>query len=306
MYVCFFPEVSVLKIFEEAKAVEDSSARCAVDVDLDNGLEETTKKEDTKKQPNIQHNPLQVILQKELPADKVDVWSEMVDRTYRAHITLLTEPGNATELKDKVMATDAFKIRGVSGASYVGFFYCFASSAESTTSPHKRSAPFQDAHASKLIHSMLEARLGSDERSIAHGDMYFLNDNGKFGLMNKFMGLFKWAGDTVDGERKVALSVRRKHIMVAYNEASARSRRRNTRSFTGLKHMENLFVFTKSDIDLPSKSKKHFTGTNQGETFENVHLPALSGLWSSEVKTKKLIYGLRRFRPGGPGDDEDQ
>jgi len=34
-------------------------------------------------------------------------------------------------------------------------------------------------------------------------------------------------------------------------------------------------------------------------------LPSLSSLWSKNVKTKKQIYGLRRVRPGGPGDDED-
>ena len=81
------------------------------------------------------------------------------------------------------------------------------------------------------------------------------------------------------------MPLKRKQIVITYNEASARQRKKNTRSFTGLKHVENLYVFTKTDIDLPGKPKKHFAGTNQGETFENVALPALATLWHEDAKT---------------------
>jgi hypothetical protein len=187
----------VHKMFEEALAATATTAPdTAVDPPGDDDV--IKKKDKTKDKVPESFHPLKAILEKDIPADKVDIWAEMVDRTYRAHITLITEPANATELKDKVKATDAFKLRGVSGSSYIAFFYCYASSAESTTSPHKRSAPYQDTHASKLIHSMLEARLDSDERSIAPGDMYLLSDNGKFGLGPRFMNLFKWAGDAAE------------------------------------------------------------------------------------------------------------
>jgi hypothetical protein len=166
-------------------------------------------------------------------------------------------------------------------------------------------APFQEPHAAKLIHAVLEARSGTDDKSISHGDMFFLNDCGKSGLTNRILNLFKWASEAAEGEKKTPVKVKRKSLVISYNEQSARARKKNTRSFTGLNHMEILHVFTKTDIDLPSKAKRHFAGTNQGQTFENVLLPGLGDLWTLEVKTKKQIYGSRRFRPGGPGDDDE-
>jgi len=104
------------------------------------------------------------------------------------------------------------------------------------------------------------------------------------------------------------LPVKRKHIVLTYNEASARARKSSTRSFTGLEHVENIYCFTKSDIDLPAKGKKYYAGSNQGKSMENVVLPPWSQVWQTDFKTKKKIYGLRRVRPGGPdpdGDDDD-
>ena len=76
----------------------------------------------------------------------------------------------------------------------------------------------------------------------------------------------------------------------------------------GLRHVENLYLYTRHDIELHGKPKKHFRGTNQGSTYENVMLPLPSSTWMLPLKTKKQIYGVRRFRPGGKqedGDDED-
>ncbi len=60
------------------------------------------------------------MLRNNIKADKVDVWAEMIDRSFRAHVTLMVEPASATEFKNKLKATDAFKIKGVAGSSYVG------------------------------------------------------------------------------------------------------------------------------------------------------------------------------------------
>ena len=54
-----------------------------------------------------------------------------------------------------------------------------------------------------------------------------------------------------------------------------------------MRHRESLFIYTRDDIDLPSKPRKHFSGTNQGETFENVPLPSAAALW-----TKDWGFGL--------------
>ena len=56
---------------------------------------------------------------------------------------------------------------------------------------------------------------------------------------------------------------------------------------TALRHRESLFIYTRYDIDLPSKPRKHFSGTNQGDMFENVPLPSAAALW-----TKDWGFGL--------------
>ena len=151
----------------------------------------------------VEKNPLREMLARDLPTDKVDLWAEMVDRTYRAHVTLLAEPSSSSALKDALRDTEAFRMRGVNGSSYIGVFYSFPAAAESTTSPHKRSAPYQDAHASKLIHAALEARSVEDYRTISMGDMFILNDDNKEGYGARFMNLFRWAADPADGGKKV-------------------------------------------------------------------------------------------------------
>ena len=92
----------------------------------------------------------------------------------------------------------------MAGSSCVAIFYCYAAAAESTSSPHKRIAPFQDSHAGKMMHAVLEARNGSDSvRRIAHGDMFFLNDTFEPGLHSRTTNIFRWAADQAEGEKRV-------------------------------------------------------------------------------------------------------
>ena len=290
----------------EDREAEGAAEDRAGTVETDDKTEPSAKAKAKAASEDNQEDPLTAMLCKFLPAEKVKPWAEVINRTFNAHITLITECAAMDQFKEKLKETDAFKMRGVSGTSYFGIFYCFSTASESTSSPHKRSPPYQDSQASKLVHAVLEARsdTGTD-KSIAHGDMYFFSDNGKHGLGSKLMSLCRWAAEVAENAKKEKLPVKVKPIRISYNEHSARQRKRATRGFSSLKHTETLYILTKKNIDLPVKQKAHFPGTNQGETFENVILPTATSMWSMSVKNKKLLYGTKRVRPGGPQEDDD-
>ena len=62
-------------------------------------------------------------------------------------------------------------------------------------------------------------------------------------------------------------------VHVVMNEESLRSRRRLTRGTGSLKQVEVMTAISSMARTLPERAGKHFSGTNQGETFENVPLP---------------------------------
>jgi hypothetical protein len=111
-------------LFEEKKALEtvgDRSAQAA-GANIDDVVDLDAAASASVGNPKVQKddNPLKQELRKFIARDKVDMWAEMVERSYRAHVTLLVEPASATELKEKLVESDAFKMRGISGTSYTG------------------------------------------------------------------------------------------------------------------------------------------------------------------------------------------
>jgi len=198
------------KSIEEEKAAEAAAATSEGGDDLEKQMDEEDKKKDkakTKKKgdrsKDEDSNSVRVRLSQDLPGDKVDFWLEMITRTYRSHVTLITEPVAGETLKQKLVETEVWAMRGVVGSTYVGIFYSYAGASESTIRPDKRSPPYQDEHARKVIHAMLEGRSGTGAKTISPGDMFILNDNAKWGLAGKMMNLSKWACDVpADGAKK--------------------------------------------------------------------------------------------------------
>ena len=74
-------------------------------------------------------------------------------------------------------------------------------------------------------------------------------------------------------ESQPKLPVKKKVLRLCYNEQSVRDQQKSTRGFTSLKHTESLYLLTGKEIDLPMRKRKHHTGTNQGETIENIVKP---------------------------------
>ena len=104
--------------------------------------------------------------------------------------------------------------------------------------------------------------------------------------------------------KQTKLRFKGKSMYLSYNEKSVRETRTNTRSFTGIRQIEQMHVPTLRTIDLPVKQRKYFTRTNQGQSIEkNIALPRPVTQWTLDFKTKKVIYGTRRVRVGGPDPD---
>jgi hypothetical protein len=249
---------------------------------------------------------LRKVIMKEVPENKVDMWIEMVRRTFNAHLTLIVEPASVTQLRTMLAATDACNLRGSPGSTYFAMFYQYPAAGEAATAPHRRVAPLQEAHATKCIQAALEARSGDGgNRSVQPNDMFFCNDGGRPVNGTKLCNLFKWAAEVATGEKRTPLIMKKKGIVISYNEQSVRETKRASRGFSGLKTVETMYVITKQSIELPMKTRKHYTGTNQGEAIENVMIPNLGATWCAEVQVKKTIYGPRRVRVGGPDPDAE-
>ena len=206
LVILFLLEADLDKVVLEEKPKEDEIPNDG-EPESDYDESDTGKTKQPKKKARTDFVKLREKMSKDMPKDKIQHWLDLLDRTYRAHIQLMVEPPSSTQLADKLKSTDVWRMRGVSGSSYFGVFYCYASAAESTISPDRRSSPYQDSHATRVVHAVLEARNDKDgDRHIAAGDMYFFNDNFKYGLGPRFLNLMRWAGEVAEGEKRVPKS----------------------------------------------------------------------------------------------------
>jgi len=89
---------------------------------------------------------------------------------------------------------------------------------------------------------------------------------------------------------------------VVYDETSVRARKRCCKRF--IEQTEKLHVFVDSLLSIQETKRKHYSGTNFGQSWGYVVVEQLSNLWHVKWDQKKLAYG-ESIRPVGGRDADD-
>lgn len=130
------------------------------------------------------------------------------------------------------------------------------------------------------------------------GDMFLCLDGGKLGNATALLGPMKCK----DGKRGWTS---KKRVLVMYDEDSLKARRSRVKGVGSLKQVETLHIVTKGVLDMPTKKRCHYPGSNKSEGMAFVKLQPWSECWSLTFKDKKSLYGKQRVAVGGPSGDKD-
>ncbi len=151
---------------------------------------------------------------------------------------------------------------------------------------------------------MLDAR--STAANYAHmalvpGDMWFIPDGGKQGHEFKIKSQFR--DEANDQEIKKV----HKKMTIQRMETGITARRNITRkSAATIKQNETVHLITSDRIRLPQAKRKHFSGTNLGNTISEVPVPPFADLWHLPTEKKRELYDKYRVAVGGRDSSSDE
>jgi hypothetical protein len=132
------------------------------------------------------------------------------------------------------------------------------------------------------------------------GTLYALPDHGKKANGKTFKKIFL---DALSPEQQGNLDVT--HFELHFEEASLRQRRRATRSKL-MEQTEKLFIFVDTLLTLPDRKRKHYPGSNRGQSWGFLVMEPVESLWHVQWQTKQAAYGKEAIRPvGGKADEGD-
>ena len=187
---------------------------------------------------------------------------------------------------------------------------------ESLTRPDIRVTPIRDSYG-RLVRTVLEARNPqADETEVGAGElqpgeMALILDGGKHGNKSKLTAPWKKekdkndknddddadddiADDDENNGSNVGLVPSVLHINKTEESITA-WRSRNRSSTLGIKQMELAHILSAGRIALPVKNRKHYKGTNCGDTISDVAIPRMANVWQLPWKSKKLLYGKKHL-----------
>ena len=178
---------------------------------------------------------------------------------------------------------------------------------EPKTAPHRRTAPLQLARMKRVIAAVMEARTqaaGLDRKAIVPGDLFVLFDGGKEGNHAKMRSAFSADDGTAIKPRS------NRALQLIYNEESVAERRGYcSRGAASIKQSERCLLVTQHKPVMPTKKRKHFTGTNRGDSIVGIPCLLPEAMWHLPFAQKRELLGTFRVDVGGPtgsdGEEED-
>ena len=81
---------------------------------------------------------------------------------------------------------------------------------------------------------------------------------------------------------------------------SLRARKGLVRGINAIDQIENLSLYSATELNLPQRRRKHFSGTNHGNKIGDLHVPAVDTLWHEPKAVREKILGTALKRVGGP------
>ena len=196
-------------------------------------------------------------------------------------------------------------------------------SGEAVTRPDLRTTPLREAVYTKLVRNVLQARhktpdgvtptLGADEVGV-------LWDGGRRGNATRLLAPWqdgtsasksrkKKSGEDDDGEggdddeeaeaeeedTKLPGFVPAL-LQVVLTEESLAARRKFVRGTASIHQIQGAHIVSDKKICLPERPRKHYKGSNSGDTITEVDMPTLPGTeWHLTVRDKKKLYGKKNL-----------
>ena len=183
------------------------------------------------------------------------------------------------------------------------------------TRPDIRVSPIRDSY-TRLVKTILEARnpqaddTEAGAAELQPGEMALILDGGKHGNKCKLTGPWKndkdkkkdddddadedILDDDENNTNTVGLVPSVLHINKTEESITA-WKKRNRSTTLSVKQMECAHVLSAGRICLPVKNRKHYKGTNCGDTLSDVAIPPIGNVWQLSWKDKKLLYGKKHL-----------
>lgn len=187
---------------------------------------------------------------------------------------------------------------------YVVVVYDVKQASESKTAPHLRVAPLKDARLRKLICATMDARrqsAGADALQLMPGDMYFLFDGKRPKNAYKFKGVF-----VGDGDGDAALPKKDRELQLIFAEKGLAERKYiNRRGAASIKQSERVHMITRHRPKLPTRKRRHFPGSNLGDTITEIPVLSHEEMWRLPLEKKRRLYDKYRVDVGGKESSSD-
>jgi hypothetical protein len=181
---------------------------------------------------------------------------------------------------------------------YVVVVYDVKQASESKTAPHLRVAPLRDVRLRKLICATIDARRQAaavETLQLMPGDMYFLFDGKRPKNAYKLKGAF-----VGEGEGETMLQKKDRELQLIYTEKGLAERKYiNRRGAASIKQSERVHMITKHRPKLPTRRRRHFPGTNLGDTITEIPVLGHDEMWRLPLDKKRRLYDKYRVDVGG-------
>ena len=99
---------------------------------------------------------------------------------------------------------------------------------------------------------------------------------------------------------------KQKVIYVHFDENSLAARRDRASGTAVFHQLQQMKLLTRWPLNIPTKQRRHYTGSNKGDCMGPVCLPEWGKSWSANYDTKVEIYGrTHRIAVGGATEDDE-
>jgi len=218
----------------------------------------------------------------------------MAEQTVRNNVHLIPTPTEERALLEALQSAAAAEYKPTPGQSTLVVYYDEKLACEASSKAWHRIPPTRQLHLDSCINAALMRF-----RGFQPGYLWILPDAGR--------------------KKSPIPTTFQKHIRAPYNDPPPAQlvyrvvmdedsiRRRKRRALAFVEQTENLYVFcNNTQVDIPDQRRKHYEGTNHGQSLAGVRLEPYAHVWQMPLQQKKDAYGAEGIRlVGGPAEKDD-
>ena len=218
---------------------------------------------------------------------------------------LFSDPGTIDGVRDLLKSAPAGRLSGTSGGQgpYVGVVYSCSRAGEASSRAHLRIVPYREQHCQRMLKGAIQAGAAADEiprHDLSGGQLFILCDGKCHPNINQMKKAF------TDGEGKT-MPKHSRQIYVLTTEESERETKQRLHGIATLSTVEHIALVSKETLSMPTKKRKHCTGTNANDMIGPLDRPKPDELWKAPHAKKPQLHGTAFVDVGGKidGDNPD-